>query len=104
MWFYQQLLYEIQPDLLIEIGSRFGGSTQYLAHTFDAIGKGRVLSIDINRTDYQARHPRIIEITKDSGSSEVLEQTRILCEGQRVMFIHDGSHACANGRCNLELD
>src|SRR5260370_12960117 len=28
----------------------------------------------------------------------------MLCEGQRVMFIHDGSHACADVRCNLELD
>lgn len=92
MWVYQQLLYEIKPDIFIEIGSKYGGSALFFAHVFDAMGKGRVISIDIDRSNYHVKHPRIIEITGNSGSSDVVNQTRELCQGQQVMLIHDGSH------------
>ena len=49
MWIYQELVYKVQPDIIIEIGSAHGGSTLYFAHLLDCIGKGIVLSIDIDR-------------------------------------------------------
>jgi len=103
MWVYQQLLYEIKPDILIEIGSKFGGSTLYFAHVFDTLGKGQVISIDIDRSKYHVRHPRIIEITGDSNSPDVVKQTGKLCEGKRVMLIHDGNHAYGNVLRDLDL-
>jgi cephalosporin hydroxylase/glycosyltransferase involved in cell wall biosynthesis len=103
LWVYQQLLYDLKPDILIEIGSQYGGSTLYFAHVFDAIGKGQVISIDIDRTRYQSQHARIVAITGDSGSPEVVDQVRTLCREKQVVLIHDGSHRYANVLRDLHL-
>lgn len=91
-WVYQEILYEVQPDILIEIGSYEGGSTLYFAHLLDLIGKGNILSIDINRSRFNVKHDRIIEITGDSSSSEVLSQVSGYCKNKSVLVIHDGAH------------
>jgi protein-L-isoaspartate O-methyltransferase len=56
-WIYQEILYEGPPDVVIEIGSYSGGSTLYLAHLLDLLGKGQVISIDIDRSHYQGSGP-----------------------------------------------
>jgi len=91
-WVYQELLYEIQPDIVIEIGSAAGGSTLFLAHLLDIIGKGQVISIDIDRSTYHVQHPRIITITGDSASPQVVDQVAGLCKNKTVIVIHDGDH------------
>ncbi|MDW8146469.1 MAG: CmcI family methyltransferase [Roseiflexaceae bacterium] len=91
-WIYQELLYEVQPDIVIEIGSASGGSTLFLAHLLDIIGKGQVISIDIDRSNYHVQHPRIIEITGDLSSPHVVNQVAKLCRDKTVMVIHDGDH------------
>ena len=48
-WIYQEIITEIRPDVIVEIGSAAGGSTLYLAHLLDLLGHGSVVSIDINR-------------------------------------------------------
>lgn len=46
-WVYQEIIYAAQPDVIIEIGTNWGGSTLALAHLLDLVGKGRVIGIDI---------------------------------------------------------
>lgn len=91
-WIYQELIHRVQPDVLVEIGSRIGGSTLYFAHLFDLIGKGEVVSVDIDRADYIAEHPRIQLVTGDSSSEEVVSRVREICDGKTVMVCHDGDH------------
>src|SRR5574337_2195451 len=31
-WIYQELIYAVQPDVILEIGSSYGGSTLYFAN------------------------------------------------------------------------
>ena len=71
-WIFQEIIHEVQPEVIVEIGSAAGGSTKYLANILDIIGKGQVISIDIDRTNYHVKHKRIIEITGDSISPEVI--------------------------------
>ena len=92
-WIYQEILYEIKPDILVEIGSASGGSTLYFANLFDIIGKGQVISLDIDRTTYKVKHQRIIEITGDCSSKEVSEKVAKLCQGKKVVVLHDGDHS-----------
>lgn len=47
LWIYQEIIAEIQPDLIIETGTLFGGSALFMAHMLDIIGKGEVITIDI---------------------------------------------------------
>src|SRR6187455_1721325 len=43
----QEVIYRVKPDVLIETGVAHGGSLIYYASLFAAIGKGRVVGIDI---------------------------------------------------------
>ena len=69
MWVMQEIMYETRPDVVIETGTRLGGSALYFASIFDLLGRGRVISIDIR--DY----PR-----KAQAQSSYLSR-RILCLG-----------------------
>jgi len=92
MWIYQEIIYEVKPDIIIEIGSYEGGSTLYFAHLLDILKKGNVISVEINRSRYKAKHERIIEVTGDSSSPEVLKKVAELCKDKTVLVIHDGDH------------
>ena len=48
MWIYQELIWKIKPDFIIETGTYRGGSALYYAHLFDLQGHGEVITIDVN--------------------------------------------------------
>ncbi|HLO47420.1 MAG TPA: CmcI family methyltransferase, partial [Kamptonema sp.] len=43
----QEVIYQVKPDVIIETGVAHGGSLIYYASLFKAMGKGRVVGIDI---------------------------------------------------------
>jgi cephalosporin hydroxylase len=92
LWVYQEILHAVRPGVVVEIGSLFGGSTLYLAHLLDALGGGKVVSVDLSRDRYQARHPRIVTVTGDCSSPEVVAAVRRECAAGPVLVIHDGDH------------
>jgi cephalosporin hydroxylase len=47
LWIYQEILFDLKPDEVIETGTYASGTTLFIAHMMDLIGKGRVVSIDI---------------------------------------------------------
>src|SRR5258705_10459784 len=55
LWVYQEIISEIRPALIIETGTRFGGSALFMAHILDIIGKGEILTIE---TDNAIPRPR----------------------------------------------
>lgn len=91
-WVYQEILYEVKPEVVVEIGSFEGGGTLYLANLLDLLGNGVVVSIDIDRTNYNVKHSRIIAITGDSSSPETIAKVSELCRGKSVLVIHDSDH------------
>ncbi|MBZ4659097.1 MAG: cephalosporin hydroxylase family protein [Desulfacinum sp.] len=91
-WIYQEILYEVRPDVVVEIGSFTGGSTLYLAHLLDLLGHGTVVSIDVNRQRFVADHPRIVVLTGDSGAPDMVQRVFQICRGKKVLAIHDGDH------------
>lgn len=92
MWVLQEIIFAVKPQVIVEIGSEVGGSTLYFAHLLDIIGEGKVISIDISRTYFKAKHPQIIVLTGDSSSPEVIKETHRLCKNKRVLINHDGDH------------
>ena len=93
LWIYQEILYEIAPDIIIEIGSRYGGSTKFFADLLLLNGEGFVISIDKYRKDYHLEHERVVTINGDSTSPEVLEEVSKLCRGKNALVIQDGDHS-----------
>ncbi len=73
MWTYQEILFETKPDLIIETGTLSGGSALYFAQMLDMIGKGKVITIDINARKNLPAHPRIKYYTGSSISDITLK-------------------------------
>ena len=92
---YQLLVHEVRPDLIIEVGTNYGGGALYLADLLDNLGNGVVHTIDIQDhgvPDVVAGHPRIARFL--SGWSEYpLEAAKGF---DRVIVIDDGSHEFAD--------
>ncbi len=103
MWIYQEIIFETKPDLIIEIGSWYGGSTLFLAQMEELLGHGEVLSIDVSHDNFMVEHPRIQKITGDCSDPSVLERVRQLVENKKVMVIHDGDHTAAAVERDLRL-
>ena len=91
-WVYQEIIHEVRPDIIIELGNKNGGSTLFLASMCDLLGHGRVIGIDINHDNFTVQHPRIELITGDCSDSNVLGAVKQACAGQQVMVIHDADH------------
>ncbi|NPA24236.1 MAG: hypothetical protein GXO34_00225, partial [Deltaproteobacteria bacterium] len=92
LWIYQELLYRVKPDLVIEMGSFRGGSTLYLAQLLEQMDCGRVLSVDLDHSRFEAKHPRISILTGATQDPEVIGQVKKQAAGQRVLVIHDADH------------
>src|SRR5262249_28483034 len=58
LWSLQEAISEIRPALLLETGTYRGGSALFYAHLFDLLGRGRVVTVDVERM-HQVEHPRI---------------------------------------------
>ncbi len=97
-WVYQEIIFEQRPDVIVEIGNNWGGSTYALAHTLDAIGSGRVIGVDICQkkiVDKVRQHPRITLIEADAIAA--FEQVKNLIQaGEKVLVIEDSSHTFDN--------
>jgi cephalosporin hydroxylase len=96
----QEVIYRLQPDVIIETGVAHGGSLVFYASLCKAIGRGRIIGIDIdirrqNRIAIET-HPLsgdIILIEGSSTSQEVVDQVRRLVElGEKVLVILDSNH------------
>ena len=91
-WIYQEILHEVQPDVVVEIGSAAGGSTLYFAHLLDLIGHGKVISVDVDRSRFDVSHDRIVALTGRSDDPDILRRLARECAGKRVVVVHDGDH------------
>ena len=93
LWIYQEILSEIRPDLIVETGTRFGGSALFLAHVLDIIGKGEILTIDIDNTISRPAHPRITYVHGSSADASLI--TSVLADrrdGVRMVIL-DSDHS-----------
>jgi cephalosporin hydroxylase len=97
-WVYQEILFEVRPDVIIEIGNFHGGSALALAHLCDALGNGRVIAIDIDHSNVPKivrRHPRVRLI--DGDATQMIDAVRQQIEpDDRVLVIEDSSHTYDN--------
>ena len=92
MWVYQEIVTETRPEVIVECGTAFGGSSLFLASLFDLLGRGEVITIDIEARPNQPSHPRISRIVGSSTDPAVAEHVRRQVGGRRAMVILDSDH------------
>ena len=91
VWVYQQIIWETKPDVIIELGTFFGGSSVMFRDMLRNKGGGRVITIDPYHgwIDPRARQDGIefIEATAVDGRSKIN-----IHHGERVMIVEDSLH------------
>ncbi|HTF28280.1 MAG TPA: CmcI family methyltransferase [Flavitalea sp.] len=94
MWIYQEIFYELKPDLVIECGTNRGGSASFMAALFDLIGNGRILTIDIQEFENRPQHPRVEYLLGSTIDAPIVEKVRSSIKpGEKVLVILDSDHA-----------
>lgn len=62
----------LKPDVIVEVGNNWGGSSLALAHFQDLVQHGRIIAIDIDHmklSDTVIEHKRISWIAQDAVSA-----------------------------------
>ena len=106
----QEILWKVQPDLVVETGIAHGGSLVFSASMLELIGRGRVLGIDVdirphNRAAIE-RHRLAHRISMIQGSSvdeATVDLVRERALGKRVVVILDSNHTHAHVLKELQL-
>jgi cephalosporin hydroxylase len=92
-WVYQEMLHELQPDCIVELGSAFGGSALFFAHMLDLLGgEGPVVTVDHAHSEFRAEHPRIVKVSGDTRDPDVIGRVHVLARGKKTVLIHDAAH------------
>lgn len=93
LWVYQEIIFELKPDVIIECGTYKGGSALFMAHVLDILNNGKVISIDIEDIELRPQHKRIDYLLGSSTSEDVVAQVARLISGkERVMVVLDSDH------------
>jgi cephalosporin hydroxylase len=106
----QEVIWAVQPDVIVETGVAHGGSLIFYASLFQVMGRGRVIGVDIevrphNRSAIEA-HPLFPRITLLEGSSiapEIVAQVKSLLKpDERVLVLLDSNHEKAHVLAELD--
>lgn len=106
----QEVIYATTPDVVVETGVAHGGSLVYYASLLKAMGRGRVIGVDVeirphNRAAIEAHElsPLITLIEGDSTGAAIVDQVRREVAGAAsVLVLLDSNHSRAHVRAELE--
>lgn len=94
LFIYQEIIYEVKPDIIIETGTAYGGGALYLAKICDLINKGQVITIDIKNSHSNLHHKRITYLIGSSTSKEIISKLKKLINNKRkILVILDSDHS-----------
>lgn len=106
----QEVVYRVKPDVIIETGVAHGGSLVFYASLCKAMGRGRVIGIDIeirrhNRAAIEAHElkPMITLVEGSSIAPEIVAQVKSMVKpGERVLVMLDSNHTKDHVAAELE--
>jgi cephalosporin hydroxylase len=96
----QEIIWQVQPDLIIETGIAHGGSIIFSASILEIIGHGEVVAIDIDIRKHNLEeienHPLFKRITMIEASSidlNVVEQIKNIAKNKKKILVFlDSNH------------
>ena len=108
----QEIIWQVQPNLIIETGIAHGGSLIFYASMLELLGgEGQVIGVDIDIRDHNRveieTHPMHKRITMIQGSSvddSIVQQVYDLTKGRKpILVVLDSNHTHAHVLRELEL-
>lgn len=107
LWIFQETIYETKTDLIIETGTRAGGSALYYANIFDLKKKGNVISVDItNKKNIKIlpKHKRIKYIQGSSTSDKIIREIKKnINKAKNIMVTLDSDHSYNHVKKEINL-
>jgi cephalosporin hydroxylase len=92
-WVYDELIHELRPDVIVEVGVNCGGGTLRLADMCRAVGHGKVVGVDISLAKVPALVRDDPSITLIEGPAlDVFDEVRWHTNGANVLVIEDSAH------------
>jgi cephalosporin hydroxylase len=96
----QEIVWETKPDVIVETGVAWGGSTVFYASLLQLLGKGMIIGIDLNLMDHVTKsimsYPFSDRIHLLRGSSVdagmAAKIKALIAPGQSVMVVLDSHH------------
>lgn len=90
---YQEIVYEVCPELIVECGTYLGGSAMFFGSMLNLIKRGQVISIDIEPKN-QPRHRRVKYLRGSTTAPEIVAEVAKAAKGKRaVMVVLDSDHS-----------
>jgi len=107
----QEVIFDIQPDVIIETGVAHGGSLIYYATLCKAMEKGRIIGIDIeirshNRKAIESHflYPYITLVEGSSTDNSLIENVKsMIKKDEKTLIILDSNHSYDHVYKELEL-
>jgi len=106
-WVYQEIIYRMLPNNIVEIGNEGGGTLLAFAHILDNINHpvekrlstihSKVIGVDIDHSkipDKVKEHPRIELVTGDA--CEVFDEVKERIKFGNTLVIEDSAHTYEN--------
>lgn len=92
-WLYQEIIYKVKPDFILETGSNEGGGAIFLASMLDLCNiDGVVYSIELEKYKMPS-HPKIHWVGGDSTDPAIINMISQKAEGKRGSVILDSDHS-----------
>ena len=95
----QELIFKIRPDYIIETGTGFGGSALFYASIAELIGKGRIITVDIEDKlsssikAYNLFKNRIIQFIGSSTDENIYNSIKAMTFGKKNIVLLDSWHS-----------
>jgi cephalosporin hydroxylase len=106
----QEVIFSIQPDVVLETGVAHGGGLIFYASLCKALGKGRVIGVDVEIRPHNRKAieehllaPYITLIEGNSVGSDVVARVKnLISPGERVLVTLDSAHNKEHVMAELE--
>jgi cephalosporin hydroxylase len=106
----QEVVYTVEPDVVVETGVAHGGALVFYASLLHAMGRGRVIGVDIEIRPHNRQaieqHRLASLITLIEGDSKAPETVRRvqdrIAPGERVLIVLDSNHSKDHVLAELE--
>ncbi|MBF0408688.1 MAG: cephalosporin hydroxylase family protein [Candidatus Riflebacteria bacterium] len=106
----QEVIYKVKPDVILETGIAHGGSLIFYASLCKAMGKGRVIGVDIeirkhNREAIESHElfPFITLIEGSSVAPDTVQKVKnLIGKNERVLILLDSNHTKEHVLAELE--
>ena len=92
LWIYQEIIFQVKPDYIIETGTWKGGSALFLAHICDSLNHGEIITIDVESRN-PPEHKRISYLNGSSIDPIIINKIKkIINPKKKVIVILDSLH------------